>query len=160
MRTLEVLVEDPSTEQALKPVLAKIIAGRAKYALRNFNSKPRLLHNLPDRLAGYKQRIDSGEDLRVLVLVDCDDDACTTLKQHWKSLLPARGSSPRQEPLHRRPSMWSPASPLKNSKPGSWATPGHCVRLSPACQPSIPEPESFAIPTMFLVGVGRPCTAS
>lgn len=91
MRTLEVLVEDPSTEQALKPLLAKIIAGRAQYAIRNFNSKPKLLHNLPARLAGYKQRIDAGEDLRILVLVDCDDDSCTTLKQQMEAMATSKG---------------------------------------------------------------------
>jgi hypothetical protein len=91
MRTLEVLVEDQSTEQALKAILAKIIAGRAKYAIRNFNSKPKLLHLLPDRLAGYKERIGSGEDLRILVLVDCDDDSCTSLKDHMEAIATSQG---------------------------------------------------------------------
>ena len=78
---IEFLVEEPSTEEALKHLLPSLIRQRARWKLINLGSKYRLLKVLPKRLAAYRQRIDTGEDLRVVVLVDRDNDDCAALKR-------------------------------------------------------------------------------
>lgn len=67
---IEFLVEEPSTEEALKHLLPNLIRQRARWKIINLGSKYKLLKVLPQRLAAYRQRIDSKEDLRVVVLVD------------------------------------------------------------------------------------------
>lgn len=78
---IEFLVEEPSTEEALKHLLPSLIRQRARWKLINLGSKYRLLKVLPKRLAAYRQRIDTGEDLRVVVMVDRDNDDCAALKR-------------------------------------------------------------------------------
>ena len=80
MMQIEVLLEEPSAEEALRHLLPKIINGRARLKLINMRNKSRLLQELPSRLRGYTMRIHAGEDLRIMVLVDRDDDDCRNLK--------------------------------------------------------------------------------
>lgn len=77
---IDVLLEEPSAEEALRTILPKILAGRATFRLINMRNKSRLLGELPARLRGYKNRLDDGEDLRIVVLVDRDLDDCLNLK--------------------------------------------------------------------------------
>lgn len=81
MVQVEVLVEEPSAEEALRHLLPKVLRGRARAKIVNLGSKYKLLRVLGDRLAAYKARIDRGENLRVVVLVDRDDDDCERLKR-------------------------------------------------------------------------------
>ncbi|MEA3301293.1 MAG: DUF4276 family protein [Pseudomonadota bacterium] len=78
---IEFLVEEQSAEEALKHLLPRLIRQRAQCKLINLGSKYKLLKALPQRLAAYRQRIDQGEDLRVVVLVDRDQDDCVELKR-------------------------------------------------------------------------------
>ncbi|WP_405225986.1 DUF4276 family protein [Lentisalinibacter sediminis] len=78
---IEFLVEEPSAEEALKHLLPRLIGRRAEWKLINSGSKYKLLKAVPQRLAAYGQRIAQGEDLRVVVLVDRDDDDCEELKR-------------------------------------------------------------------------------
>ena len=78
---IEFLVEEPSAEEALRHLLPRLIARRAQWKLINLGSKYKLLNALPQRLAAYRRRIDEGEDLRVVVLVDRDNDDCKVLKR-------------------------------------------------------------------------------
>lgn len=71
-----VLLEEPSAEEALRHLLPQIINGRARFKSINMRNKSRLLQELPSRLSGYTKRIQAGEDLRIVVLVDRDDDDC------------------------------------------------------------------------------------
>lgn len=80
VRRLEVLVEEPSAKVALDILLKKMVSGTTRFAVRDFGSKHKLLRVLPERLAGYAKRIQAGEDLRILVLVDKDSDDCEALK--------------------------------------------------------------------------------
>lgn len=91
MRTIEVLVEEESMQKALAQLLPKLIGGRAIHKIRNLGCKSKLLRLLPDRLAAYRERIQAGEDLRILVLVDRDDDDCMALKQQLESQAIAKG---------------------------------------------------------------------
>lgn len=81
MVQLEVLVEEASAEEALRHLLPKVLQGRARHKVVNLGSKYKLLKVLGDRLAAYRARIDKGENLRVVVLVDRDDDNCEQLKR-------------------------------------------------------------------------------
>lgn len=78
---IEFLVEEQSAEEALKHLLPRLIGQRAQWQPINLGSKYKLLKALPQRLAAYRQRIERGEDLRVVVLVDRDDDDCAALKR-------------------------------------------------------------------------------
>ncbi|OQX17601.1 MAG: hypothetical protein BWK76_10170 [Desulfobulbaceae bacterium A2] len=78
---LEVLVEEPSAEEALRLLLPGLLRGRACARIINLGSKYTLLKVLPDRLAAYRMRIDKGEDLRIIVLADRDTDDCACLKK-------------------------------------------------------------------------------
>ena len=88
---IEFLVEEPSAEEALKHLLPRLIKQRAQWKLINLGSKYKLLKALPQRLAAYRQRIAAGENLRVVVLVDRDNDDCAALKRQLEDT--ARRSS-------------------------------------------------------------------
>lgn len=88
---IEFLVEEPSAEEALKHLLPRLIKQRAQWKLINLGSKYKLLKALPQRLASYRQRIAAGENLRVVVLVDRDNDDCAALKHQLEDA--ARRSS-------------------------------------------------------------------
>jgi hypothetical protein len=77
---IDVLLEEPSAEEALRIILPKILAGKAKFKLINMRNKSRLIGELPKRLLGYKKRLENGEDLKIVVLVDRDKDDCENLK--------------------------------------------------------------------------------
>lgn len=74
---LEVLVEGPTEETALKILLPKIVPDVA-FEIIPFNSKGSLLRSLSARLRDYTYSLDEG--LRIVVLVDRDDDDCRMLK--------------------------------------------------------------------------------
>ena len=78
---IEFLVEEQSAEEALRHLLPRLIGGRAHWKIINLGSKYKLLKVLSQRLAAYRQRIHQGEDLRVVVLLDRDNDNCETLKR-------------------------------------------------------------------------------
>jgi hypothetical protein len=80
MTRIEFLVEEQSAEEALRHLLPKITKNRGRAKVLSLGSKYKMLKKLPSRLAAYRQRIESGERLRVVVLVDRDDDDCESLK--------------------------------------------------------------------------------
>lgn len=91
MRRIEVLVEEPSAEAALQVLLPRIVQGRARIKIINLGSKYALLKKLEERLRGYADRLKGGENLRVLVLVDRDQDDCTALKAQMERAARAAG---------------------------------------------------------------------
>ncbi|MCE7948380.1 MAG: DUF4276 family protein [Chloroflexi bacterium CFX4] len=88
MLRLELLLEDESTETALRILVPKIVGGERARAVRyrSFRGKYTLLKELPILLKGYTKRIRQGEKLRVLVLVDRDVEDCETLKQKLETI--------------------------------------------------------------------------
>lgn len=86
---LEVLVEEPSTERALRCLLPKIVPG-VPFEIRDFRGKDRLLVELPKRLRGYQSWID-GTATRVVVVVDRDDDDCVELKRRLQQIAEQAG---------------------------------------------------------------------
>ncbi|MBE8516613.1 DUF4276 family protein [Amycolatopsis sp. H6(2020)] len=76
---LEVLVEELSAEEALKALLPKIAPG-VDFQIIPFNGKTDLLRKLPVRLRDYTYYwAETG--LRIVVLLDRDDDDCVELKR-------------------------------------------------------------------------------
>ena len=66
---------------ALDGLLPALIGPPPAFEVYNYGSKQQLLAKLPDRLRGYAGRLRSGEDLRVVVLVDRDEQDCLDLKR-------------------------------------------------------------------------------
>lgn len=79
---LEILVEEESADALLRPFTGRWIGHDGlRVAVRRFRGKPDLLGKLDQRLAGYADLRHGGDDVRVAVLVDCDDDECRALKR-------------------------------------------------------------------------------
>lgn len=89
---LEVIVEEPSMEEALRPLLPKIL-GDISFAIYRHRCKDDLLLRLPDRLRGYSQFIQP--TWRLVVLVDRDDDNCLKLKQKLDGIADKAGLKTR-----------------------------------------------------------------
>ncbi|TDV48985.1 DUF4276 family protein [Actinophytocola oryzae] len=75
---LEVLVEEPSAELALRSLLPRIVP-ECPFKIYIFNGKHDLLRRLPQRLRAYSSYW-SEANLRVVVLLDRDGDDCVRLK--------------------------------------------------------------------------------
>lgn len=80
MMKLELILEEPSAEGALRLIMPKIIRQRATVNYINMRNKSRLLQELPSRLRGYRSLIDNGDDIGIVVLIDRDSDDCAQLK--------------------------------------------------------------------------------
>ena len=86
MTSLEILVEEPSMEAALREIMPRILQDRARWKPINMGSKGKLLKALPARLRAYRKRIDKGEDLKIIALVDRDSDNCEQLKHRLETI--------------------------------------------------------------------------
>ncbi|MDP3711848.1 MAG: DUF4276 family protein [Mycobacteriales bacterium] len=84
-RVIEVLVEERSAAAFLEGVLPRVLPPQTRFKVRSFEGKHDLLQSLPSRLAGYAARRRDGEDVRVLLLVDRDNDDCQDLKRRLVS---------------------------------------------------------------------------
>ncbi len=74
---VELLVEEPSMEVALRAILPKVL-GHVTFDVYRHQCKAELLERLPERMRGYKGWLPP--TFRVVVLVDRDDDDCKVLK--------------------------------------------------------------------------------
>jgi len=74
---IEVLVEEPSMEVALRTLLPKMV-GNASFEVYAHQGKGDLLARLPDRLRGYASWLPPS--WRIVVIVDRDDEDCSKLK--------------------------------------------------------------------------------
>jgi hypothetical protein len=93
---LEVLVEEESACEALKPLLRRMLEGKGiRIGIRQFRGKPDLLGNLSHRFDGYAAARRRGDDIRVVVLVDQDQDDCRKLKERLDSIAVQSGLRPR-----------------------------------------------------------------
>jgi len=86
---LEILVEEPSAKAALELLVPKIVPGTS-FAIRDFDGKPNLLQRLPGILKSFAARL-TWEDIRIVVVVDRDDDNCLQLKQMLSDCAAAAG---------------------------------------------------------------------
>ncbi|HSL83507.1 MAG TPA: DUF4276 family protein [Thermoanaerobaculia bacterium] len=86
---LEVLVEEPSAKAALNELLPRILPSTASFAVHAHQGKPALLRRLPQRLRAYSAM--DWPQLRLLVLVDRDQEDCQGLKQRLEEIASAAG---------------------------------------------------------------------
>ena len=98
MIQLEILVEEPSADEALRHLLPKILRGRGRAKILNLGSKYKLLKALPFRLSAYRQRIESGEHIRIVVLLDRDRDDCERLKNTLERMAKDAGLPTKTSP--------------------------------------------------------------
>jgi len=80
---VEVLVEEPSMEAALRLLLPKMI-GMLSYEVYPHQCKDELLQRLPERLRGYAYWLPAS--WRIVVIVDRDDDDCQKLKARLEKI--------------------------------------------------------------------------
>ena len=77
---LEFLVEEPSMEAFLHVLLPRLFpADCPSFQVHAFRSKTKMLDKLQTRLKGYASWLPNY--MRIVVVVDCDDDDCHELKQ-------------------------------------------------------------------------------
>ncbi len=97
MLSLYCHVEEPSMAETLRILLPGLVGQRAHCEVINHGSKDQLLKNLPSRLQGYRT-LSRSMDLRILVLVDRDDDSCQEVKQKLENMAMDKGVSTKSRP--------------------------------------------------------------
>lgn len=80
---VEVLVEEPSMEAALRSLLPRMLDG-ASFEVYPHQCKDDLMQRLPARLAGYATWIP--DHWRIVVIVDRDDEDCRELKRRLETI--------------------------------------------------------------------------
>jgi len=85
----EVLVGEPSAVSALKVLIPRIVPG-VPFEIVDFNGKADLPRKLPHRLSSYSHYW-SEANLRIVVVVDRDDDNCVVLKAKLEKMAVAAG---------------------------------------------------------------------
>lgn len=80
---VEVLVEEPSMEAALRVLLPRVLSGLT-FQVYPYQCKDDLLKHLPDRLRGYSAWLP--DDYRIVVVVDRDDADCNALKRQLEQV--------------------------------------------------------------------------
>ena len=86
---LEFLVEEPSAEAFLVELLPRLLDGRATFTIHAHQGKSDLIGKLAGRLRGYAKWLP--EIVRIVVLVDLDDDNCDALKQRMEQYAKTAG---------------------------------------------------------------------
>jgi hypothetical protein len=87
---LHFFVEEESAEAALIELVPRILAGRDfDYEIFVFQGKQNMLKRLPARLKAYAHR--PGDDWRIIVLIDRDNDDCLALKRQLEELAAQAG---------------------------------------------------------------------
>ncbi len=86
---VELLVEEPSMEAALRRLLPKVL-GHLTFEVYPHQCKDELLLRLPQRLRGYSQRRKSDswfrDHCRIVVVIDRDDENCAELKRRLETM--------------------------------------------------------------------------
>jgi hypothetical protein len=95
---VEVLVEEPSMEAALRVFLPRVLVG-VSFQVYPYQCKDDLLKRLPERLKGYAAWLPN--EWRVVVVVDRDSGDCHALKQQLENMaidagLRSRSTAPGQ----------------------------------------------------------------
>ena len=96
---VEVLVEEPSAEEALRLILPKVLGG-VSFKVYQYQCKDDLLQRLPQRLCGYASWLP--ETWRIVVLVDRDDDDCDGLKARLEDMAASARLSTRTSRIQGR----------------------------------------------------------
>ncbi len=92
---VEILVEEPSAETALRLLLPKMLRG-VSFCVYPHSCKNELLDRLPERLRGYASWLP--KDWRIVVVVDQDNDDCVKLKQQLEAMALEAGFATKSAP--------------------------------------------------------------
>ena len=111
---VEVLVEEPSVEAALRSLLPRMLGG-VSFEVYPHLCKQDLLARLPNRLRGYSHWLPA--TWRVVVVVDRDDDDCHALKGRLERIAADSGLPTRTRPGRGR---WSVANRLAIEELEAW----------------------------------------
>lgn len=95
---VELMVEEPSMEAALRLLLPKLL-GALSFEVYPYQCKSELLARLPDRLRGYASWIP--KTWRIVVVVDRDDDDCDKLKARLERIAVDAGLATRSSAKRR-----------------------------------------------------------
>lgn len=85
---VEFIVEEPSMEAALRPLLPRLL-GHITFSIYQHQCKDELVQHLPARLRGYAPWLP--QDWRIVVVVDRDDDDCLELKRTLETIAARAG---------------------------------------------------------------------
>jgi Domain of unknown function (DUF4276) len=95
---VDLLVEEPSMEAALRLLLPKVL-GDLTFEVYPHQCKDELLLRLPQRFRGYDQRRKSDswfrDHCRIVVVIDRDDDDCAKLKRRLEAMAKDAGLATR-----------------------------------------------------------------
>lgn len=83
---IEFLIEETSAEIVLTEIIPSIVGDETTFKIHDFRGKSNLINKLPDRMKGYGNIIKHQEDLRIVVLVDKDNQDCQELKQKLEEI--------------------------------------------------------------------------
>jgi hypothetical protein len=89
---VEVLVEEPSMEAALRALLPRML-GSVSFEVYAFSCKSQLLKELPKRLRGYASWLP--DTWRVVVVIDRDDEPCRKVKRTLEAMANKAGLATR-----------------------------------------------------------------
>jgi hypothetical protein len=98
---LELLVEEPSAEAALRNIVPRIVGPNVTFTVHPHEGKHDLRAKLPGRLKGYRAWLP--DDWRILVLIDEDRTDCVRQKNELQAVARAAGLSTRSGAHPGRP---------------------------------------------------------
>lgn len=88
---IEFLIEETSAEIVLTEIVPKILGDQVTFKVHDFRGKSNLLKKLPDRMKGYGNMIKHQKDLRIVTLLDKDNQDCQKLKQELEEMAAQAG---------------------------------------------------------------------
>lgn len=143
---LILLVEEPSAEAALAPLLPMLLPSTT-FEVHSFGSKDRLKKKLRDRLRGYASWLP--DDQRIVVLVDRDDDDCVELKKQLLEDVAASRLRPRSRGQAWQVAIRIVVEELEAWYFGDW----EAVRKAyPKVPPTIPKQAKYRDPDAIAGG--------
>jgi hypothetical protein len=137
---LEILVEEPSMEAALRLILPRM-AGEATFQIYTYQCKEDLLGKLPQRLRGYAGWLP--KEWRVIVIVDRDDDDCGELKRRLEKTVAKAGMATRSAGGNIQVVNRLAVEELEAWFFGDWSA---VMAAYPKVAPSIPKKQGFRDP--------------
>lgn len=146
---LEVIVEEPSMEIAMRALLPKLLDS-ISFEVYPHQCKTELLDRLPQRLRGYRSWLP--ETHRILVLVDRDDDDCVELKRRLESIADAQGLSTKSGNLAN--TVWSVVNRIVVEELEAWYFGDwDAVRAAyPKVHPTVPNKAAYRNPDRIAGG--------
>lgn len=145
---IELLVEEPSMEAALRILLPKML-GELSFEIHPYQGKNDLLSNLHARLLGYAKWLPS--TWRIVVVVDRDDENCRKLKARIDQMVAAAGLMPRSRATDKRFEVLTRLAieELEAWYFGDWAA---VSAAYPGVPPTIPAQEKYRDPDAIAGG--------